>query len=188
MKCTEDIVVFSPGGAAAASKKKGNMSYFPQGLVEKRVEKKNSEKRIGKMLNQKHHLGENNKLISNKPYSQEFTNYPNEILEFAVEKDTVHETQKPVDLLQYLVRTYTQENAIVLDSTMGSGSTGVACVLLNRRFVGIEKTDLYYDIANKRIGKAIEEVAETVGTDKINAGKEIIQPEVVEQIVGSDGE
>ena len=84
MKCTEDIAIFSPGGAAAASKHKGNMTYNPQGLVPVNIKKKNSEKRIGKMLNQSHHLGPNNKLISNSEYSQKFTNYPTEFIEFNI--------------------------------------------------------------------------------------------------------
>ena len=63
MKCTEDVVIFSPAGAAAASRHKGNMTYNPQGLIPKVVKKKNSEKRIGKVLNQKHHLGQNNQIL-----------------------------------------------------------------------------------------------------------------------------
>ena len=63
----------------------------------------------------------------------------------------MHPTQKPVDLLKYLVKTYTNENEIVLDFTMGSGSTGVACLNTNRRFIGIELDDNYFNIAKKRI-------------------------------------
>ena len=63
MKCTEDICVFSKGGAAAASRHKGNMTYNPQGLVPVSIKKKNSEKRIGKMLNQAHHLGVFRKIL-----------------------------------------------------------------------------------------------------------------------------
>lgn len=64
----------------------------------------------------------------------------------------VHPTQKPVELLEYLVRTYTNEGDLVLDFTMGSGSTGVACMNLNRRFIGIELDEGYYSIAKERIG------------------------------------
>ena len=136
MKCTEDVAIFSPGGAAAASKKKGNMTYNPQGLVPVNIKKKNSEKRIGKMLNQSHHLGPNNKLTGNSEYSQKFTNYPTEFIEFNIESDTIHETQKPVKLLEYLTKTYSHEGGVVLDSTMGSGTAGVACVNTNRKFIG----------------------------------------------------
>ena len=74
------------------------MTYNPQGLIPVNIKKKNSAKRIGKMLNQLHHLGPNNKLTSNTEYTQKFTNYPNEILEFDIESDTIHETQKRLSL------------------------------------------------------------------------------------------
>jgi site-specific DNA-methyltransferase (adenine-specific) len=67
---------------------------------------------------------------------------------------TGHPTQKPVDLLRYLVRTYTHEGETVLDFTMGSGSTGVACALENRRFIGIEKDAGYFEIDKQRISEA----------------------------------
>jgi len=155
MKCTEDICVFSPGGAAAASRTTGNMTYNPQGLIPVNIVKKNSEKRIGKMLNQKHHLGENNKLISNTEYKQSFTNYPNEILEFDIEYDTIHETQKPVKLIEYLIKTYSNENNIVLDNTMGSGTTGIGCIKTNRKFIGIELEKKYFDLSKERLQKTL---------------------------------
>ena len=151
MKQTEDIIIFSPSFAAAASKHKGNMTYNPQGLIKKVVVRKNSEKRIGKMLNQIHHLGENNKLLSNKEYQQEFTNYPVEILEFSIENDTIHPTQKPISLCEYLIKTYSNENDLVLDNCMGSGTTGIACIKTNRNFIGVEMEKEYFDLAEKRI-------------------------------------
>lgn len=66
-----------------------------------------------------------------------------------------HPTQKPLDLMEYLVRTYSNENEVVLDFTMGSGTTGVACKNLNRNFIGIEKDKKYFDIAKKRIKNEI---------------------------------
>ena len=151
MKCTEDICVFSKGGAAAASKKTGNMTYNPQGLVSVNIKKKNSKERIGKMLNQEHHLGKNNKLISDSEYTQNFTNYPNELIEFDIEYDTIHETQKPVKLIEYLIKTYSNEGDTVLDNTMGSGTTGVGCVNTNRKFIGIEKEEKYFKLSKCRI-------------------------------------
>lgn len=62
-----------------------------------------------------------------------------------------HPTQKPVALMEYLIRTYTNEGGIVLDNCMGSGSTGVACVNTSRRFIGIEIEEKYFKIAQKRI-------------------------------------
>jgi len=154
MTSTEDIVVFSPGGAAAASRHKGNMTYNPQGLVPVNIKKKNSAKRIGKMLNQLHHLGPNNKLTSNTEYTQKFTNYPNEILEFDIESDTIHETQKPVKLIEHLIKTYSNEGDIVLDNTMGSGTTGIGCINTNRKFIGIELVEKYFKLSKYRVTSA----------------------------------
>ena len=69
-------------------------------------------------------------------------------------REQLHPTQKPVALLEYLIKTYTLEGETVLDNTMGSGSTGVACINTNRNFIGIEKDDKYFEIANKRIADA----------------------------------
>lgn len=151
MKCTEDICVFSKGGAAAASRTTGNMTYNPQGLIPTNIKKRNSKERIGKMLNQEHHLGKNNKLISNSEYTQKFTNYPNELIEFDIEYDTIHETQKPVKLIEYLIKTYSNEGEIVLDNTMGSGTTGIGCLNTNRKFIGIEKEEKYFKLSKYRI-------------------------------------
>lgn len=77
--------------------------------------------------------------------------YPRSVLRFNRPHPPVHPTQKPVDLLEYLIKTYTNENDVVLDNCMGSGSTGVACVNTNRRFVGIEVNEEYLNIACDRI-------------------------------------
>jgi site-specific DNA-methyltransferase (adenine-specific) len=151
MKCTEDICVFSLGGAAAASRIKGNMIFNPQNLIPVDIKKKNSKDRIGKMLNQEHHLGKNNKLTGDSEYTQKFTNYPNEIIEFDIEYDTIHETQKPVKLIEYLIKTYSNEGGVVLDNAMGSGTTGIGCLNTNRRFIGIEKDETYFKLAKYRI-------------------------------------
>ena len=81
----------------------------------------------------------------------EGTRYPNAIQKFNFDVDKLHPTQKPVALLEYLIKTYTNENDTVLDFTMGSGSTGVACKHLNRKFIGIEKDEKYFKIAKERI-------------------------------------
>ena len=83
--------------------------------------------------------------------------YPLNILEFSKVTNPEHPTQKSVNLLEYLIKTYTNENDLVLDNTMGSGSTGVACVNTNRKFIGIELDEKYYDISCKRITDAINE-------------------------------
>ena len=78
--------------------------------------------------------------------------YPKSIIEFSnADKNKLHPTQKPIVLLEYLIKTYTNENDTVLDFTMGSGSTGVACKNINRKFIGIEKDTKYFDIAKNRI-------------------------------------
>jgi len=80
--------------------------------------------------------------------------YPKTILTFGMDKRVGHPTQKPVDLMKYLVRTYTDEGDTVLDFTMGSGTTGVACVQTGRSFIGIEINKEYFDIAKSRIENA----------------------------------
>lgn len=87
-------------------------------------------------------------------YTPRFKNYPKNVLQFSTERG-LHPTQKPVPLLEYLVRTYTNEGDTVLDNCMGSGSTGVAVKRVGRRhFVGIEQNQVYFDIARKRIEEA----------------------------------
>jgi site-specific DNA-methyltransferase (adenine-specific) len=151
MKETEDVVIFSPGGAAAASRNGKNMTYNPQGLIEKKVKKKNSAKRLGKFLHNPEHMGENNKLLHESEYEQKWTNYPSEIIEFALDRGVIHPTQKPVALMEYLIKTYSNEGETVLDNCMGSGTTGVACVNTNRKFIGIESDEKYYNLAKDRI-------------------------------------
>lgn len=85
-----------------------------------------------------------------KTTRQTVTNYPRNIIEFQ-SVDGVHQTQKPVALMEYLIKTYTNEGETVLDFTFGSGTTGVACANLNRKFIGIEMDDKYFDIAKERI-------------------------------------
>ena len=80
--------------------------------------------------------------------------YPQNIIQFRAELQSVHPTQKPVALMEYLIKTYTNEGETVLDFTCGSGTTGVACVNLNRNFIGIEKDAGYFEIAKKRIEEA----------------------------------
>lgn len=85
--------------------------------------------------------------------------HPTSIISFQKPHSSVavHSTQKPVPLLEYLIKTYTNPSALVLDSCMGSGSTGVACVNTGRRFIGIELEQEYFDIAKKRIADAEKE-------------------------------
>tara|TARA_Y100000033_G_scaffold39847_1_gene39558 strand:- start:66 stop:923 length:858 start_codon:yes stop_codon:yes gene_type:complete len=162
MKETEDILVFSPMGASGGSVKVNkNMTYNPQGLIEKKVKKKNNAKRLGKFLHQPEHMGEGNKLLHETEYEQKWTNYPSEIIEFGLDRNVIHPTQKPVALMEYLIKTYSNEGDTVLDNCMGSGTTGVACKKTNRNFIGIEKESEYFTQAKERIGSVtVEEVAQ----------------------------
>lgn len=91
---------------------------------------------------------------SDKDAIQEYENYPKAVLKFSSEANTVHPTQKPVELFEYLIKTYTNEGDLVLDNTMGSGTTCVACVNTNREYIGIEMDKDYYDIAVSRVNEA----------------------------------
>ena len=92
---------------------------------------------------------------------QTHTGYPHHLLEFesaAKEGKRLHPTQKPIPLLEYLVKTYTNEGDTVLDNCMGSGSTGVACLRTGRRFIGIEKDPQYFQIAEERLRMEVDKV------------------------------
>jgi len=131
LKIHEDIVVFANERAI----------YNPQGLIE-----------INKVTKQGSKITDNNGGgVRKTSYLQTHTNYPRSILRFGSEGKTVHPTQKPVDLLEYLVKTYTNQGDTVLDNCMGSGTTGVACKNLGRKFIGIEQDVNYFEIASKRI-------------------------------------
>ena len=97
-------------------------------------------------------------------YIPEQTNYPSDVLEFKTVPTTkrFHPTQKPVDLLEFLIKTYTNEGETVLDATMGSGSCGCAAINTNRRFIGFEIETKFYDIAEKRISEAVNEKAQSL--------------------------
>ncbi len=142
----EDIIIFSKGKTFHKGMTKNRMNYFPQGL------KEINKNIIGS--NRLANLRTIKKAKKPKDYIREFTNYPCSILDFkGILKNRLHPTQKPVPLLEYLIKTYTLEGETVLDFTMGSGSTGVACKNLGRNFIGIEKDKTYFDIAVKRISE-----------------------------------
>lgn len=135
----EQILVFS--------KHKATKTYNPQGLLKKET----LTKQGGNSAN----YGER----PSEPYLQEFTNWPRDVLEIGSEGKTVHPTQKPIKLMEYLVLTYSNEGDVVLDFTMGSGTTGVACVNNRRNFIGIENNKDYFEISKNRIF-GIDEIIE----------------------------
>ena len=110
---------------------------------------------MGKLLGQEEFVGKNNKMLGNSEYEQKFTNYPNEVIEFSIESDTIHPTQKPIPLFEYLVRTYSNEGETVLDNVMGSGTTGIAALNCNRNFVGIEREEEYFNLSCERINSKV---------------------------------
>ena len=122
--------------------------YDPQGLIKK--EKPTINK--GNRGNKKEGAGGENYGKAIKDSLQEYENYPKDILNFNVVMVPSHPTQKPVELLEYLIKTYTNENETVLDNCMGSGSTGVACQNSNRNFIGFELDKKYFEIAKERLG------------------------------------
>lgn len=113
----------------------------------------------GKAGTAKNRVYGNFNMVSDSPSTRSTQKFPTDIYTVSnkVGKDTVHPTQKPVELLAWLIKTYSNENDVVLDNTMGSGSTGVACVNTSREFVGIELNDDYFEIAEGRINHAINQ-------------------------------
>lgn len=140
MRCVEDIAVFYRKAPI----------YNPQGL------RLLPKPRINKpAVNSMYPRGKG------KSSLQLYTGYPHHLLEFdndADKKNRLHPTQKPVPLLEYLVKTYTNEGDTVLDNCMGSGSTGVACLRTGRRFIGIEKDPQYFQIAEERLKMEVDRV------------------------------
>lgn len=147
----EDIVVFSaaPMGHASQLKDK-RMIYNPQGVVA--TGRQRTVKAKGFHGN---HIGARPNQVGVK--YDVFTGFPQTVLAFAKEEDHLHPTQKPVALLEYMIKTYTNEGETVLDFTAGSGSTGVACANTDRKFIGIELDDNYFDVAKNRILEALKE-------------------------------
>lgn len=150
LQAHEDICVFSDGVTVHAGQSAKRMTYNPQGLVECNKEMKNSATHMGAGSNSAF-AGRKNR---SETYIQTATGYPRSVLQFASESGTVHPTQKPVALMEYLIRTYTTKGDTVLDNTMGSGTTGVACENTGRRFIGIERDPTYFDVAVCRVSDA----------------------------------
>ena len=145
-KVHEDIMVF--GKSATSYSKNGNMIYNPQMTEGTPYNQKSGQQR----QDNGHVLGSTVRSPIKQVYTENNgTRYPRSIQRFPLDKDKLHPTQKPVALLEYLIKTYTNEGNIVLDNCMGSGSTGIACINTNRRFIGIELDENYFNIAKERI-------------------------------------
>ena len=149
MRAIENVCVFSKSKWGHKSQLKDKrMEYNPQGISSIGI------KTVTKNFNAGGVVGERPNQIG-KQY-EAFTGFPTDVLEFKsiTGKSCLHPTQKPVYLLEYLIRTYTNENDLVLDFTMSSGSTGVACINTNRKFIGVEINEKYFNIAKDRIEAA----------------------------------
>jgi len=142
MKSHEFIHIFTQNGK--------NCVYYPQ---KTKLDKVDFRKATHKKHNRKDGLGQSilsSNFNKDKLYKDRF---PLSIIQFSKNpaSEKAHPTQKPVALMEYLIKTYTNEGETVLDFTMGSGTTGVACKNQNRKFIGIEKDGTYFDIAKDRI-------------------------------------
>ena len=149
MQQTEDICIFTKNGEKTI--------YYPQ-----MIKRDKPIKSGGNSVRSSVYDGEKTgfKCMSEgKEYKKtyEYKN-PTTLIEFdKIRRGAIHPTQKPTDLLEYLIKTYTLEGELILDFTMGSGSTGVACMNINRKFIGIELDEKYFNIATDRIEKNKEE-------------------------------
>lgn len=133
LRCVEDICVFY----------KQKPTYNPQGLIKLEKPIYNKGKKFLECIYDQQSLS--------KAHTTQYTNFPRQTLHFKCQRDGLHPTQKPVELFEYLIRTYTNENELVLDTCMGSGTTAVACLKSGRRFIGFELDQEYYERAVGRL-------------------------------------
>lgn len=146
MIVTEEILVFS--------KNNNRINYYP--IMEDAIPKNIRPVNLGSSVSEATPVS-SGIAKSDKNYNPK-KRYPKNIIKYSKynkecnQLNRVHPTQKPVEILEYLIKTYTNEGDLVLDFTMGSGSTGVACLNTNRKFIGIELDKNYFDIAKNRMG------------------------------------
>lgn len=148
LKKHEDVCVFSPGVVVGRHRSERQMTYHPQNL-----EPLPTPKRRANGYTHGTYIGR--KLGASTV--QTHTGYPTSILRFASEAAPIHPTQKPIDLMRYLVRTYSNPGDTVLDCCMGSASTGHACILEGRQFIGVEKDAKHFKAAKSRMDKAVRD-------------------------------
>ena len=144
LRCYEDVMVFSKSGAVSSAN--NPMAYYPQGIIP--VNLKVMRSSVDYLKEKKNKVRE--------LHTQEYGDYPRNVIQFARESTLFHPTQKPCNLMEYIISTYTRDNELVLDFTSGSGSTLLSCEILNRNWVGIEITDKYCNVIKKRIENGIQ--------------------------------
>lgn len=172
LRCVEDVVVFYGS----------RPTYNPQGLVKLNKVRANSAT-VGGDTVRTDTVASNGKgslRTAGAEYVQEWTNYPKQLLEISRDREKVHPTQKPVALIEYLIRTYTNKGDVVLDNCMGSGTTGVACANTDRRFIGIERDSGYFKIAEKRILGAARPVVDLAAFRAAIAREDALRPFVTD--------
>lgn len=152
LKITEDICVFGTG--ATSYSKNENMIYNPQFTdgkpytVISGTQKSNSAVVRGRI--------EKREEVGGFKTENDGKRYPKNLIKFNRDTDKLHPTQKPVALIEYLIKTYSNENDIVLDSCIGSGTTAIAAINTNRHYIGYEKDESYFEIAKNRISEVLE--------------------------------
>lgn len=147
----EDVLVFC----------NGKIPYFPQGLIAKR------------RINKRSNSTETNRLHGKENVS-EYTNYPTQVIEIINGERGIHPTQKPVELFEYLIQTYTNEGDLVLDNTAGSGTTAIAAENTGRKWVCIEQNEEY---ATKAVERILNHQSEQSQTNEVKIDSDIPVPE-----------
>lgn len=190
LKAHEDILIFSKGTTCSAKRSKRRMTYNPQGVTMIEGQSVKDNRKSVKFL------GRNTRQLEGKTYTG-MRNCPTSILEYAKDGN-LHSAQKPVDLLTYLINTYSNPGDIILDPSMGSGSAGVAALGCGRHFVGFEADPVFFDIAERRIAECEQapptndgasDDAQAVALDQYYTKPELAKRcvEIVERECGLEG-
>lgn len=151
LKITEDICVFGTG-ATSFVKNGENLIYNPQFSEGKPYSIISGNQKSNSAVVRGGKGGRDD--VGGYKTESDGKRYPKNLIKFNRDKDKLHPTQKPVSLCEYLIQTYTNEGDVVLDNCMGSGTTGIACLNTNRKFIGMELDNTYFEIAKKRIEEA----------------------------------
>jgi site-specific DNA-methyltransferase (adenine-specific) len=141
----ENILVFSEGTTISAKRSTRRMPFYLQSLLPVPEE----QRRFQRFGQRRHSAGYRESC--KRDHIWELTGYPSSVLEYPADRLGLHPVAKPVKLLQFLIETYTRPGAVVLDNAMGAGSTGLACVLTGRRFIGIDNEPRFYYLAEQVI-------------------------------------
>ena len=141
---TEDVIVFSTGGCNNGTKKP--VPYNPQGVLDVDIDCVNG-RNVGGRLGKAHKTS----MKEGREYKQTKSGYPFKTLKYKRDGGKAHPTQKPVALMEYLIKTYTNEGDTVLDNCAGSFTTAIACLNTNRKYICIEKEEKYFEIGKNRI-------------------------------------